>query len=357
MAKQLQRRVNVIEMREMREQGKEVPLAGKSVSYLPAEHIRATQDTQMRVEINQEVVTEYANVMLEAGGWGPFPPIEVYFDGFVYWLGDGFHRIAGFERANLAYDHQVPAEVKEGTRRDAILCAVRANAAHGLRRTQADKRRAVETLLQDPEWGQWSDREIARQCKVSPDTVGRIRAELQTSLSESDSEKPAERTYTTKHGTVATMRVQGQREAAKERRSTRLVDILATPPESAADLPAMTEQDLWEDEHIAPAAPPEDRAVAGYGRATQAAQVGVESMPVVVIPESASFAPEPIVPALSPERLKAAIQVLRDAFKVCETLSAAYPELGFENTQFKLKQQIAELEALLPFEPTYPPTE
>ena len=32
--------------------------------------------------------------------------------------------------------------------------------------TNADKRRAVETLLNDAEWATWSDREIARQCGV-----------------------------------------------------------------------------------------------------------------------------------------------------------------------------------------------
>ncbi|HZF40417.1 MAG TPA: helix-turn-helix domain-containing protein [Blastocatellia bacterium] len=39
----------------------------------------------------------------------------------------------------------------------------------------ADRRRAVLTLLNDAEWSRWSDREIARRCGVSPDTVGRLR--------------------------------------------------------------------------------------------------------------------------------------------------------------------------------------
>lgn len=59
-------------------------------------------------------------------------------------------------------------------------------------------------LLEDEEWAPWSDREIARRCGVHWDTVGRIRTEL--SLSASDSEAAdLERTYTTKHSTVATM--------------------------------------------------------------------------------------------------------------------------------------------------------
>ena len=67
-------------------------------------------------------------------------------------------------------------------------------------RTNADKRKAVITLLEDAEWSQWSDREIARRCQVSNTFVSNIRP----SLSTNDSEKQ-QSTYTTKHGTTATM--------------------------------------------------------------------------------------------------------------------------------------------------------
>lgn len=52
-------------------------------------------------------------------------------------------------------------------------------------------------LLEDEEWSAWSDREIARRCAVSNNFVSSLRP----SLSTVDSEK----TYTTKHGTTATM--------------------------------------------------------------------------------------------------------------------------------------------------------
>ena len=38
--------------------------------------------------------------------------------------------------------------------------------------------KAVLTLLNDEEWSGWSDREIARQCAVHHDTVGKYRKEL-----------------------------------------------------------------------------------------------------------------------------------------------------------------------------------
>jgi hypothetical protein len=55
-------------------------------------------------------------------------------------------------------------------------------------------------LLEDAEWGQWSDREIARHCGVGHALVSRVRR----SLSPGDSDT-APRTYRTKQGTVTTM--------------------------------------------------------------------------------------------------------------------------------------------------------
>ena len=45
-------------------------------------------------------------------------------------------------------------------------------------RSREDKRRAVTTVLNDPEWCQWSDREIARGCFVSHDFVNRLRKSI-----------------------------------------------------------------------------------------------------------------------------------------------------------------------------------
>lgn len=82
-----------------------------------------------------------------------------------------------------------------------MLYSVGANAAHGLRRTNVDKHKAVMTLLQDEEWSQWSNKEIARHCAVNPSTVDKYRSE---SLPGNGSEPP-KRTYTNKHGTTSTM--------------------------------------------------------------------------------------------------------------------------------------------------------
>jgi hypothetical protein len=107
---------------------------------------------QMRVEMRAETVNDYAEAMLNDAD---FPPVILYHDGTDYWLGDGYHRVAAARKI----EHEtIKAEVREGTARDAILCGVGANATHGLQRTQADKRQAIERLLFDPEWARWSDR-------------------------------------------------------------------------------------------------------------------------------------------------------------------------------------------------------
>ncbi len=127
---------------------------------------------QMREEMKPDVVREYADEMAAGAS---FPPVEVYHDGSIYWLADGFHRVAAARKLER---QTIEAEVREGTARDAIIHGIGANASHGLRRTQADKRRAVERLLRDEEWSKWSNRKIAKVAKVDHKTVGKIRREL-----------------------------------------------------------------------------------------------------------------------------------------------------------------------------------
>ena len=160
--------------------------------------IKVDGGTQMRAQLDAATVTEYADTMT-ASGWGAFPPIIAYYDGSDYWLADGFHRLAAWRSIANYSDALIPADVRSGTRRDAILHAAGANASHGLRRTNADKRRAVETLLRDEEWAAWSDREIGRRCAVSDVFVGKVRFDL----SANGLQIPTERTVT-RNGTTYT---------------------------------------------------------------------------------------------------------------------------------------------------------
>ena len=127
---------------------------------------------QMRVEMKPDVVLDYAADMV-AGA--TFPPVVVYHDGTGYWLSDGFHRV---EAARKLERETIDAEVLDGDARQAILHGIGSNASHGLRRTQADKRQAIERLLRDEEWSKWSNREIAKVAKVDHKTVGKVRRDL-----------------------------------------------------------------------------------------------------------------------------------------------------------------------------------
>lgn len=131
--------------------------------------IRRDGGTQPRSTISQDIIEDYSMQMVEGA---VFPPVTVFYDGEEYWLADGFHRVHAADAASFK---TIAAEVHQGTRRDAVLFSVGANAAHGWRRSNEDKRRAVKTLLNDPEWSGWSDREIARRCHVDHVTVSRLR--------------------------------------------------------------------------------------------------------------------------------------------------------------------------------------
>ena len=131
--------------------------------------IRLDGGTQSRAQIDTETVDAYHADML-AGS--EFPPVTVFYDGTEHWMADGFHRLAARQKTKLGI---IKADVRQGSRRDAILFSVGANSKNGLRRTNADKRRAVETLLNDEEWSAWSNGQIAKQCGVSEFLVRKAR--------------------------------------------------------------------------------------------------------------------------------------------------------------------------------------
>lgn len=146
---------------------------------VPVEQIAAAdRRTQMRANgTDKAVVKEYAAVL--EGGKHALPTIEVYTeDHETYWIVDGWHR---YEAHVLCGHDTIPCTVTVGWHDEAVLAAVRANAEHGLRRTNEDKRLAVRTLLMHPEWGKWSDRVIAEKAGVSHPTVKAVRDTLEGS--------------------------------------------------------------------------------------------------------------------------------------------------------------------------------
>lgn len=137
---------------------------------LDVKTIRIDGGTQSRTSINTEAVSEYATALMDGA---IMPPVVAFFDGSDYWLGDGFHRLHAYRKAGR---DSIQVDVRMGTCRDARLYAAGANGAHGLRRTNDDKRRAVQMVLDDAQCAEsWTDREIAKHCGVSHPFVAAIR--------------------------------------------------------------------------------------------------------------------------------------------------------------------------------------
>ena len=111
----------------------------------PISEVAILSDVNIR-ELDADYVSELMQVQIEYGEshwqthWKEKPKINQ--DGVLF---SGFHTITAAKR-NFGNDHEVSFQVVEG---DPYLLAACENAAHGKRRTNADKRAAVLRWLQD----------------------------------------------------------------------------------------------------------------------------------------------------------------------------------------------------------------
>lgn len=136
------------------------------------EKIRTDGGVQSRERISDEYVAELAE-LIKAGK--KLPPVDVYSDGTEIWAADGFHRILAHIKADK---RTVRCNVHKGTKTDAMWASCAANQEHGLRRTNADKRHAVEMALKIN--GGKSDRAIADHVGVSDPFVSGLRRQVLT---------------------------------------------------------------------------------------------------------------------------------------------------------------------------------
>lgn len=129
--------------------------------------------TQQREKINNEIVAEYAEA-IKCGA--KFPAVTAFFNGAQYYLVDGFHRYNAIKDAGGI--DEILADVIDGTKREAVLYSLGVNDTHGIRLTNSDKRKAVNTMLDDEEWKYWTDSAIAKHCKVTQQFVSKVRREI-----------------------------------------------------------------------------------------------------------------------------------------------------------------------------------
>lgn len=139
--------------------------------------IEQDTSTQIRVNHSDEHIQDIADAYARKA---PVPPVVLYCEKaeqkLKYWIADGWHRIAATTGLNWT---KIPAIVHQGNRADAIRRALGANADHGLRRTNADKRNAVSIALK--EFPKLSDRAIAEMCRVHHQMVGNLRPQVDDS--------------------------------------------------------------------------------------------------------------------------------------------------------------------------------
>jgi hypothetical protein len=154
-------------------------LVAPEATAVPIGAIRIDGDKQPRVKIDDATVADYVTD-LKAGA--EFPAVDVFFDGTDHWLADGFHRLHAHSQAGR---ETIRAVVHEGTQSDAQWLGYAANRDHGLRRTNADKERAVRAALKHPHGMNLSDGAIAAHVGVTDKTVAKHRSMATPEIPES----------------------------------------------------------------------------------------------------------------------------------------------------------------------------
>jgi hypothetical protein len=162
---------------------------------IPLDKVQTDRRTQMRVRTDPNRVADYVEVLKAKKDFDA--AVEVYFDGKVYWIGDGFHRVEAYIRAG---HDKISALVREGDWQIAAIHAMGSNDAHGLPRSRKDLQKAIAHAFDM--FPKLSDRAIAQICRTSHPTVAAHRpANL----------KGDQRVYTDKWGNESVMDTGGLR--------------------------------------------------------------------------------------------------------------------------------------------------
>jgi hypothetical protein len=189
--------------------------AGPAPELIPLAKVRRDGATQPRAGLSEDHVADLLRALSEGE---KLPPVDVMYDGTAYWLYDGYHRSAAHERAGRT---EIAAIVHQGGQADAQWESYAANKAHGLKRTNDDKKRQVLAALRHPNAPNLSNREIARHVGVDEATIRTYRAQLETTAEIPQSE-------TRKGGdgrTINTARI-GKTPTKAERAAALVPDVL-----------------------------------------------------------------------------------------------------------------------------------
>ena len=149
----------------------------EGVQKVPLAWLTRDPAVQSRIETNKEHVKD---LKLAIERCEELPPLVAVFDRDQdkLWLAAGFHRDEALHSADVT---EYSVDVRFGTKQFAIKVSALDNGRHGLRRSNADKRRSVERLRSLPEYCdplQVSARELAKIACVSDMLVGDVDEKL-----------------------------------------------------------------------------------------------------------------------------------------------------------------------------------
>ncbi len=154
-----------------------------------------SRDVQVRVKTDRGTVEDYARAML-ADPSAKWPAVVVYRDrktGSLY-LSDGNHRL---EARIKNGETTIEAEVREGGKREALAHAMGSSKGHGLRFSNADKRKIVGLALKDPKLKRLKDQELADLIGVSQPFIWKLRQSItiiKSEPAEGEATEPSEPT-------------------------------------------------------------------------------------------------------------------------------------------------------------------
>lgn len=176
---------------------------------------------QHREKLDTERIEEYAQAWKDGVDLTENNPIVAFrlTDEQKYVLVSGWHRLTAW--MSVHGDKEREVRVITGTVRDAILYSFGANPDHQLPLTSKEKNAIVEKLLQDEEWGAWSDGIIAKQAGVSTRFVGMVRARIGQKRDVVKIER---------NGALVEMRVNGIGSKPKAKVTPTVDPVSVTPP-------------------------------------------------------------------------------------------------------------------------------
>jgi ParB-like chromosome segregation protein Spo0J len=257
-------------------------------------------------------VAEYAEAM-DAGA--KFPPIVVFNDGTRYLAADGFHRIHAARKLGAT---KIECDIRSGGKPEALKFALSCNAHHGLRRTNADKRHAVELALR--EFPKLSDIAIGDLCLVGRLLVAEIRKLQPVANQQNDTHQP-----------VSSYRLnQPETRIGLDGRERRLPPVPTRPTEPVA---AESEGASADQQTAAPTVPPPPaQVVDGTGW----------PVPTHLIPLwQRGGEVQEMLTALS--RIRGALR------RAQETQDMLYAEVSYSNAMVELDRAWNEIKAAKPF--------